>query len=168
MSDMTSVSLLERLKTKEDSEDAWRLFVQVYEPFISKWLVRRGVPPEDADDIRQEVMSQLLAKLPEFDHNGRPGAFRYWLKEITRNCAKAFWRRENRAPDAIGGSDCLQFTDQLADPHSGLSSVWDSEHNAHVLGYLLRMIQEKFEANTLQGRLFEALALTQSLLAQSV
>ena len=58
---LTSVSLLERLRDRSD-EDAWHRFHDLYGPLIRSWLIRRGVNQQDADDVGQEVMQ--LAFLP--------------------------------------------------------------------------------------------------------
>lgn len=82
MSDnLTSVSLLERLRDRSD-EDAWHRFHDLYGPLIRGWLMRRGVRQQDADDVGQDVMSLAVTELPGFQHNGRVGALRAWLRQV--------------------------------------------------------------------------------------
>src|SRR4051812_18414025 len=93
----TSVSLLERLRRQPDGRD-WQRLVDIYTPLVHGWLRRQEVPPADADDLVQDVLGVLVRELPAFEHNHRPGAFRAWLRAITVNRIRGYWRSRNR-PD---------------------------------------------------------------------
>ena len=43
---------------------------------------QRHIRPSDVDDLVQEVLAVVLRELPQFEHNGRTGAFRRWLRTI--------------------------------------------------------------------------------------
>jgi RNA polymerase sigma factor (sigma-70 family) len=137
----TSVSLLERLRLRPDPE-SWRRLVDLYEPLIRGWLRRHSLQPPDADDLVQEVLGVLVRELPGFVHDLRPGAFRRWLRTITVNRLRTFWR--TRRP----GADVARVLDQLEDPDSGLSRLWDEEHDRHVVTRLLALIEPEFEPVT--------------------
>src|SRR5438105_3104588 len=124
----TSASLLDRLRLHADPGD-WRRLVDLYTPLIHGWLRRHGMPPQDADDVAQEVLTVVVRRLPAFRRQPRPGAFRRWLRTITVNCLRDFWRAQRGRPVAPGTSDFRQVLDQLADPASGLSRLWDEEHD---------------------------------------
>jgi RNA polymerase sigma-70 factor (ECF subfamily) len=143
----TSASLLERLRQRSDAA-AWKRLVEVYTPLIEGWLRRHGVQPEDSADLVQEVLGVLLRELPHFRHNQRPGAFRCWLRTITANRLRAFWKGRQSRPVAAGGPDALEQLAQLADPDSALSRLWDQEHDRHVLQRLLRLIEPEFAPAT--------------------
>lgn len=145
--DRTSVSLLDRVIGQEDR--AWQQLVELYTPLIRAWLRRQAVPVTDGDDLVQEVLTVVFRRVPQFEHNGRAGAFRSWLRSITVNCLRDFWRAKRIRPrDAVGGSDFQQFLDQLDDPGSAMSQLWDREHDLHVMRRLLDRLEPEFTANT--------------------
>jgi RNA polymerase sigma-70 factor (ECF subfamily) len=143
----TSASLLDRLRLQPDDGD-WRRLVDLYSPLIRGWLHRHGLPPQEADDIVQEVLAVVVRRLPEFRRQPRAGAFRRWLRSISVNCLRDFWRRRRGRPVAAGGSAFVQLLDELADPASGLSREWDREHDRHVTQRLLELIRPHFEDTT--------------------
>ncbi len=101
MSQPTSLSLLERLRDEPQTTD-WRRFMEVYEPLLRSWLRRNAIINDDSDDLVQNIMAVVVRRLAEFDHNGRPGAFRTWLRTITFNCVKEHWRGRKGQPKAAG------------------------------------------------------------------
>ena len=89
MKDITSVSLLQRIRDTQD-EASWGEFAELYEGLVRRWLALQGVQGQDVDDILQEVMTYVFKALPNFEHNGRPGAFRNWLRQVTSNRLREF------------------------------------------------------------------------------
>ncbi len=152
----TSVSLLQRLRLDPDAS-AWQRLVEIYTPLIRNWLRRHTLQDQDVDDLVQDVLAVVVRKIPEFKKEPRVGAFRRWLRTITVNCLRDFWRANRIKPLATGASDFAQTLDQLEDPESGLSQVWDREHDEHVTRRLLEMIRPRFEAKTWQA--FQRVAL---------
>jgi len=146
----TSVSLLERLCLDPD-EGSWRRFVDLYVPLIRGWLRRYSVKEEDAEDLAQDVMAVVVRELPRFRHSERPGAFRSWLRTVTVNQLRALWRSRRGHATATGDSDMLRMLDQLADPASSLSLLWDQQHDQHVARRLMELIQPQFEPKTWQA-----------------
>src|SRR5205814_920513 len=102
----------------------------------------------DADDLVQEVMSVVVRELPGFQHDQRQGAFRCWLRTITVHRLRDFWRGRKYRPEASGDSDLEKRLEQLEDPASGISRLWDQEHDQHVLRRLLELIQLEFSSAT--------------------
>jgi RNA polymerase sigma-70 factor (ECF subfamily) len=93
-------------------------------------------------------MAVVVRRLAEFQHNGRVGAFRTWLKSIAVNCLRDHWRRGKNLPRATGESGFQQILAQLADPGSELSRLWDLEHDRHVARQLLQLLRNEFEPKT--------------------
>jgi RNA polymerase sigma-70 factor (ECF subfamily) len=150
----TSLTLLERLREPSNAR-AWGRLVDLYTPLLHGWLRRQRVRPEDADDLVQEVLGVLLRELPRFEHNRRPGAFRCWLRLITANRLRAFWK--DRGRQATGGADLGQQLAELTNSDSALSRQWDREHDEHVLRRLLELTEPEFTPTTWQA--FRRLAL---------
>jgi RNA polymerase sigma-70 factor (ECF subfamily) len=143
----TSLSLLDRLRHRPD-DGTWRRLVDVYTPLIRGWLRRHGLTEADADDLTQDVLAVLVRELPGFEHGGRPGAFRSWLRTITVNRARNFWRQRQAQPPARGGDAFLRVLGQLEDPDSAPSRLWYEEHDRHVARRLLALVEGDFEPTT--------------------
>jgi RNA polymerase sigma-70 factor, ECF subfamily len=141
----TSASLLDRLRLQPDA-GAWQRLVDLYTPLIQGWLRRHGVPPQDADDVVQEVLTVVVRRLPDFRRQPRTGAFRRWLRTITVNRLRKFWRARRTRP--AGTADFDKVLDRLEDPHSDLSRLWDEEHDRHVVRRLLELLESDFEPAT--------------------
>ena len=146
----TRHSLLQRVR-RSPQDDSWKEFVGIYSPFIRGYLCRMGLPDEDVDDIQQEVLHILVKELPRFDHNGRPGAFRAWLRNVVGYRLRTFRRSPARRQLGLGGSDYDQLADQLADENSDLSRAWEREHNQFLVQSLMEMVAGRFDAKTLQA-----------------
>ncbi|HEX5103080.1 MAG TPA: sigma-70 family RNA polymerase sigma factor [Pirellulaceae bacterium] len=146
----TSASLLDRLRDGPQSP-AWLRMNDIYQPLIRSWLHRQDVLASDADDLVQEVLAVVVRRLPDFEHNQRVGAFRTWLKTITINVVRDHWRSKKNRPAATGSSQLHDFLHQLEDQDSGLSRLWDEEHDRHVTHRLLEMLKGDFEPKTWQA-----------------
>src|SRR5262245_50505785 len=123
---LTSVSLLERLRTQPD-EESWQRLVALYAPWLEGWLRRHGLQSSDVEDLVQDVLAVVVREVGRFQHNQQPGAFRRWLRTILIHRLRDFWRAGQRRPAATGDSNLAQVLDELEDPRSGLSRLWDEE-----------------------------------------
>src|SRR5262249_61383166 len=100
-----------------------------YRPLIFHWLRRYDLQASDAEDIAQEVMSVVVRRVGEFDHNGRVGAFRHWLRTVTVHTARNFLGRHAHRPEATGSSAFLEMLGQLEQPDSDISRPFDRQHD---------------------------------------
>lgn len=146
----TSVSLLEALRQPENDE-AWSELYTLYSPLIAGWLNRLGIAGNDVDDVVQEVLAVVVRRYPEFRKKPHVGSFRAWLRTIAVNCVRDHWRRQNRQPRAVGGTDFVQQMQQLQDEQSELSQLWNREHDQHVLMYLVKRIRTAVTESTWQA-----------------
>lgn len=152
--DTTRLSLLERVRNGD--EQSWRQLVAVYQPMVRNWLVGRGIIIQDAEDLSQDVMVVLVRKLPEFQHNGRIGSFRAWLRTIvTRQTLKFLQQGRCRVESAKEGIT-PEYLSQLADSASDLAKKWDQDHDLFLLDQLLRLLDTDFQPDTV--RIFRMLA----------
>jgi RNA polymerase sigma-70 factor, ECF subfamily len=147
---VTSATLLERLRDRNDTE-AWRLLVDLYTPLLTGWLRRYALQDADMDDLVQEVLAAVVREAPQFRHSGRAGAFRHWLRTILANRLREFWRMRQSQPRGTGDSDFVQMLDQLEDADSGISRLWEREHDRHVARRLLERIEPQFAPSTWQA-----------------
>lgn len=143
----TSHSLLAQVCITGDAV-AWERLAQIYSPLLSGWMRNMGVQPADTDDLVQDVLLVLSRELKNFVHNGRPGAFRNWLRRILVNRVRDFWRAREYRPSVVGGSDWAASLESLADDNSATSREWDLEHDRCVIERLLIQIRPRFAAST--------------------
>lgn len=127
--DSTSSSLLARLRGQD--KDAWNRLVALYGPLIYTWCRQRGLQAEDAADVVQEVFRSVAASVKDFKPEPN-GSFRGWLWTITRNRMFDFFRRRQRQPGAIGGSDAQQRWAEIPE------SLDESKQGADAAGNLVR------------------------------
>jgi RNA polymerase sigma-70 factor (ECF subfamily) len=141
----TSLSLLDRLQ-QQWCQDDWSRLVEIYEPFIRRFIKMDAHLSADEDDVCQEVMQKIISHLPRFQRS-REGSFRCWLRTITVNEVNNYWRRKMRERHMSAGTERLAI-DALADPANPLSDAWDREHCRHVLRKLQELIEPEFTPTT--------------------
>lgn len=141
----TRVSFIQYLGQGEHR--AWEELDRVYRPLIFHWLRRYDLQPSDAEDVAQEVMTVVHRRVGEFDHNGRVGAFRTWLKTVTVNTARNYLGRLR--PEATGSSVFLEMLGQLEQPGSEASRMFDRQHDQYVLHGMLERVVAQFELGTI-------------------
>lgn len=142
----TSPTLLNALRGDGDS-DAWVELVKLYGPLIRGWLVRMGARQSDLEDMTQDVLTVVVRRVSEFERNPQTGSFRCWLRTIAVNCWRSHLRKHKKQA-AVGGSQFGEFMAELEDPHSGLSKLWDREHDQHVLQHLFGQIKSDVTEST--------------------
>lgn len=146
----TSTSLLLSLRSNSNGV-AWQTLCDLYSPLLNNWLKRYGMSQSDIEDITQEVLMVVVRRIPDFEIEPGKGAFRRWLKTITVNCMRDFWRRNQKKFVAPGGSTFNELIEQLTDPHSGVSRLWKQEYEEQVSIYLLNQVRNQFSKQTYQA-----------------
>ncbi|HVK13987.1 MAG TPA: sigma-70 family RNA polymerase sigma factor [Gemmataceae bacterium] len=133
----TPASLFDRLRSATDGQ-AWGRFVRLYTPFLFHWAHRRGLTPEDAADLVQEVFAHLLKALPAFQYDaGR--SFRAWLAVVVGNK----WRELNRRKRPLSVP-----ADDLADVAGAADGFAEDEYRRYVSGRALALIRTEFAPAT--------------------
>lgn len=145
----TQKSLL--LRVCDGDDVAWERFADLYQPLLFHWLRRQSVEHNDAEDLAQEILLIVMKQLPDFTHAGRPGAFRAWLRTITFNRARDFWKTHQRGIHLGRDSRAPEFLEQLEDPQSDLAQQWNQEHDQYVLRCLLDVMDLEFEPRTVRA-----------------
>jgi RNA polymerase sigma-70 factor (ECF subfamily) len=114
----THISLLCDLRAGGRQDEAWAVFQARYRAVILGWCLRRGLSPEGAEDLTQDVLLKLFEQLPHYRHDPSRGQFRGWLKAVVNNALTDFWRRQRRRPErgGVGGTSFQQRLGELATP----------------------------------------------------
>jgi RNA polymerase sigma-70 factor (ECF subfamily) len=157
----TRLSLLQRAVA--GGRDAWSEIDYLYRPFIQDWFRSQGVASEEVEDLTQEVLMTLFKELHAFQHPGKRGAFRSWMRSICVNRLLNYRRYRRIRGEAIGGTDFHARVQEIAD-EGKLSDIWDREHRQAILRYLFTKIEHQFEELTLS--IFRRLTLDQWTVAQ--
>src|SRR5271168_123104 len=148
--ELTSLSLLHRLRTAEPDAPDWQRLHQIYFPLIRSWLLRVPGMDREADDLAQEVFVVLLRELPSFERQ-RDGSFRAWLRQISVNRIREFQRARRRWPLVGTREETEDLLAQLEDSNSDIARQWDQDHDRHVFQKLLTLVQADFEPKTWQA-----------------
>ncbi len=112
----TSLTLLERGKQRE--AEGWRRLVRLYQPLITWWCRRKGLPEQDAERRGPRVVT-VNARVAEFSKGEQRGSFRGWLHRITDHKVGDYRRKQEKAPRAPGGSEAQHLLQQVPDSSVG-------------------------------------------------
>ena len=143
----TRISFIHELTHRD--RGAWEELNAIYRPLILKWLARFPLQSSDAEDLTQDVMAVLVRDIDKFEHNGRVGAFRNWLRTTSVNLTRNYLRRKN-IPVATGASVVYQMLLQLEDRESRAAREFDLEHHRLIVRQLLKRVAKQFEPATLE------------------
>ena len=138
----TSLNLLRSAKSDFRSE-TWNRFVRIYTPLISRWLSRFGVSMSEVPDLTQDVLLAAATQMSRFEHNGRRGAFRSWLRAVSLNRCRRHWQKKQRQVSIERFEAVTQQLNDLSDPTSELAEMWDKEHDQYVLRGLFEILERR-------------------------
>ena len=158
----TRPSVFVRLKATdaEPRELAWQQFYERYAPLITGYARRRGVTPEQAEEIVQDVMLGFFAASPKFVYDPSRGHFRSYL----RTCVSRALRRLRDADRAHRtGSVPLDEID-VPDPRADEAAdqlLWDELWERQRLHRILDEVREHYRR---KGRVETFLAFERNVL----
>jgi RNA polymerase sigma factor (sigma-70 family) len=157
----TSATFLRELADLRNDE-AWRRFVERYQPLIERWCGRWDLPPQDREELVAVVLLKLVRALPDFRYD-RQGSFRGWLQTVVHNAAKDLLRTRARTPGSRGAGNG-RADDPLRDleaPGSldGLAHELDGqlERDRQVLQQALTEVRRRIEPHTWEAFRLRAL-----------
>jgi RNA polymerase sigma-70 factor (ECF subfamily) len=130
----TRPSLLLRIRDSSD-DAAWRVFHRIYRPLLIRFARGRGIAPEDAEDICQQVLAVVHEEIRDFDYDHRLGGFKAWLRQLViYRVGSLFRRREVRRKGAQVLEDReARRSDGFPSPEESFERIWLEEHLWHVL-----------------------------------
>jgi RNA polymerase sigma-70 factor (ECF subfamily) len=150
----THLSLLCDLGADGRRDEAWAVFQARYRGVILGWCLRRGLSPEGAEDLTQDVLLKLFQQLPHYRHDPSRGQFRGWLKAVVNNALTDYWRRQRRRPErgGVGGTAFLERLGDLASPEpAGELSTMIEEHARTTAAEILDRVRAKVKETTWQA-----------------
>lgn len=141
----TRPSLLLRIRDARDS-GAWETFVEVYGRLIYRHCRGRGLAHQDAENVTQEVFTQISQSIRSFDYQPEVGRFRNWLGTVTRNEIYRYFKKDGRAARGRGGMAEEQGLYEALSREE--ATAWEEEFNTHLLGEALARCRPHFEEVT--------------------
>jgi RNA polymerase sigma-70 factor (ECF subfamily) len=135
----TRRTLLGRLHDLQD-QAAWREFFDSYWRLIYKVARSSGLTDAEAQDVVQNTFIYLSRRMPNFRYDPARGAFKSWLRVVTRSRISIF-RRQQKADEKFLGQLQHDADDQRAaeieeipDPAGdALDEVWQREWEENLL-----------------------------------
>ncbi len=142
----TRLTLLSRVKNIEDAA-SWSEFFETYRSLVLAVARRRGLGPEDAEEVVLDVFRRLAGTIHEYRHGAVTGSFRRWLTQLTRWRAGDKLREHSRHPVAPGTA--VELTDDL--PADGAAeAAFEEEARAHLLAVLFKRLEPHVPPRDLQ------------------
>ena len=150
----TRQSLLVRLR--QNSDDAWLEFLEVYEQAIYRFARRRGLQDADAWDVTQEVLAAVETKVDTWQADPTKGKFRGWLFRVARNIAVDKVVEQTRRAAASGDSRVAQMLAELPDSLEQQSTVFWIEYRRTLLHWAVEQIKPEFKDTSWRSFLMTA------------
>jgi RNA polymerase sigma-70 factor, ECF subfamily len=144
--DSISSTLLERIKARRP--EAWVRLAELYGPLAYRWCRQADVSRDDAPDLVQDVFAAVTLHIGEFRRD-RPGdSFAAWLRTITLNKIRDYYRSRHGRPVAQGGTDAQERFLQVPDLAELSQSADPRELRGLVLPIGLELVRAEFEDRT--------------------
>jgi len=141
----TRSSLLIRLSDPTD-EQAWREFVQIYQPVIMQLARRRGLQEADGLDLVQGVLGKVAVLAATWNPDPARGSFRGWLAVTTRRLVIDHFRRQQRQPRNLTEADC----DDLVQP-PWRDEEFDLQQRRELFAWCAESCRHEFSHRTWQA-----------------
>ncbi len=145
----TSVSLLGRIQQNCRDDGAWQEFVARYGKRIFQWCENRGLAPNDAEDVTQEVLVRMCKYLRDFKYDQRL-TFTGYLRRATENAVADFFSRNNGNEKAEGGSSAVSWLNTVEardDLNARLQEAFDLELLERAMSHIQRRVNnQRWEA----------------------
>jgi RNA polymerase sigma-70 factor (ECF subfamily) len=112
-----------------------------------------GPRSQDAEEVVWKVFEKVREKLTSFAKDGKPAAFRRWLKTITHFKVLEYWSSIGLEPLPIGGSErgMDQLSDKRPQPCQEPSDPEPVSDRVLLLRRLLERAHLKFENRTISA-----------------
>lgn len=145
----TRVTLLHRLNQNPADQLSWTEFVGLYGPAIRGWLIHWGLQEADAQDVTQNVLLRLTAKLPQFKYDPSR-SFRGWLKTLTHHAWHDFVTENGYRNRGSGDTGILEQLQSVA-AREDLAARVEAEFDKELLEVALLRARGRVAATTWQA-----------------
>jgi RNA polymerase sigma-70 factor (ECF subfamily) len=130
---------------------AWQELVDRYSWLIVHWCRHEGLSTDDAPDVLQAVLLQVVQHLGQFQKDGRTAAFRRWLRALTGSQVAEFRRKAAKQPHGNGGSTAQRRLLAVAEENSTVEGSPRLNSLLERFWMLVDRLEEAFEPSTWQA-----------------
>jgi RNA polymerase sigma-70 factor (ECF subfamily) len=141
-----SSTLLERIKSHQP--EAWTRLADLYGPVVYRWCRKSGVAGDDAPDLVQEVFAAVARHIGGFRRDRAGDSFAAWLRTITRNAIRDFFRSRRGRPVAQGGTNAQERILQVPEEPEPIETSDPREVNSLIVPIGLELVRAEFENRT--------------------
>jgi RNA polymerase sigma-70 factor (ECF subfamily) len=142
----TSSTLLARLRQAPVDQAAWSAFVERYGRQIYRWCRQWGLQEADTQDVTQDVLLKLAAKIRTFTYDPAK-SFRAWLKKLTRHAWSDFLAAQRRPGQGSGDSEVLRCLDSVQ-AREDLIQQLEEAFDLELLDEAMARVQLRVEPHT--------------------
>jgi RNA polymerase sigma factor (sigma-70 family) len=139
----TRESLILRLPSASDAQ-AWREFIEIYEPLLFRFARRRGLQDADAREIAQGVFLAVAKSVERWQPDKQRGRFRAWLFKIARNHLINYVAKQTRH-QAVGGTDEISLLNGIVSPAQ--DSI-EADYRREMFRLAAAQVRDSFQGNT--------------------
>ena len=143
----TDSGLLRRMAAED--EQAWIEFDNKYRQMIYGIGQKRGIDPDDYDDLMQEVMLVCCQRIGSFFYDRNRGHFRSWLFAVTRNAAWRMIRRKQQTP----------APELLPEYDNGIDREFMAQYEQFLTESVMNLLKERVSTQTYSA--FEMMTIQQ-------
>lgn len=143
-SEKTRAALLLRVKDPRD-ESSWREFVEIYEPLLYRYARLRGLTHEDAQEVVQDSLTQLVQSMPEFEYSSHKGKFKGWLRCMANNKINDMFKRHRPVNAQTDDFRRPQESEPAAE------EIWEEQWQRKHLRYCLKEVLAEASPSTRQA-----------------
>jgi len=131
----TRATLLERVRDARDAA-AWEEFFALYAPLLEGYARALGLPPADAEEVRDQCLAAVVQRIGTFHYDRARGSFKGWLHRIARSRVIDALRK----PRAERGETAalLALPDEGPEPDEAWEREWRAEHLRFALDEVRR------------------------------
>jgi RNA polymerase sigma-70 factor (ECF subfamily) len=136
-----------RLRDHRD-QPSWEQFHRRYGHMLYRYARARGATHADAEDVVQEVESQVVKTIPAFEYNVDKGGFRAYLRTAVVHALSRRARHSARQPMY---RDPASFEHVHAESDDQRDAVWDHEWRLQKLRGALDRVADDFDPTALKA-----------------
>jgi RNA polymerase sigma factor (sigma-70 family) len=142
----TRESLILRLPSASDAQ-AWREFIEIYEPLLFRFARRRGLQDADAREVAQGVFLAVAKSVERWQPDKQRGRFRAWLFKIARNHLINYISKQTRH-QAVGGTEELGVLHAIASPANDSLESLEADYRREMFRLAAAQVRDSFQPNT--------------------
>jgi RNA polymerase sigma-70 factor (ECF subfamily) len=132
----TRVSLLQRVRDHSDNT-AWTQFFAIYNPLLTAYVRKQGLPAQEAADVVQDVFAKLVPAMAKFQLDSQRGRFRSWLWRVTHNALADWARRQSIRNRAEKG----WIDQQPRENDTGSTEEWNDFYHRRMMEVAIERVR---------------------------